>query len=347
MVQPVSRVRGAFTLIELLVVIAIIAILIGLLLPAVQKVREAAARIQCANNLKQMSLALHMTQDSNKRLPPQGGTYGGAFFAPLMFHLLPYIEQNNVWKMATWIDPTGGTNGSPNAGSVINTGVIWPTWTSVNTATNTWLRQTKIPTYQCPSDPSLGNCLDWCDGDASYGGNFLVFGGVANKDTRPTPNNFQTVWDGRARIPATFQDGTSNTIVFAEMFGRCESAASGSPGGNWWMRGVFFGSDKTPGTGDRDDSFPGDRLSSVFGGGISVSGLVFAQGPASMFQTQPIPFIGNCDRRIRTSAGHTAGMNVGLGDGSVRFVTSSLSPNTWAQALTPAGGEVLNADWNN
>jgi prepilin-type N-terminal cleavage/methylation domain-containing protein/prepilin-type processing-associated H-X9-DG protein len=344
---PSRRPRAAFTLIELLVVIAIIAILIGLLLPAVQKVREAAARLQCSNNLKQMSLALHMTQDTNKRLPPQGGTYGGAFYAPLMFHLLPYIEQGNVWKMATWIDPTGGVGGGPpNPKTVVNVGVIWPTWASVNVQTNTWLRQTKIPTYQCPSDPSLGNCLDWCDGDASYGGNFLVFGGVGNKDTRPSSANFETVWDGRAKIPATFQDGTSNTIVFAEMFARCESPASGSPGGNWWMRGVFFGSQTSPNVKDTDDSFPGDRLSSVFGGGVSVSGLIFFQGPASMFQTQPIPPIGNCDRRIRTSSGHTGGMNVGLGDGSVRFLSSSLSPNTWAQALTPAGGEVLNSDWN-
>src|SRR5213080_4809851 len=95
--------RPGFTLIELLVVIAIIAILIGLLLPAVQKVRDAAARMECQNNLKQIALATHNCNDIFKRLPPQAGTYGGAYYAPLFFHLLPFIEQANVYKSATWL----------------------------------------------------------------------------------------------------------------------------------------------------------------------------------------------------------------------------------------------------
>src|SRR5262249_43990416 len=96
--------RSGFTLIELLVVIAIIAILIALLVPAVQRVREAAARTQCTNNMKQFTLGTHMCNDTSKRLPPQAGTYGGAYYAPLFFHLLPFVEQKAVWAMAGNLD---------------------------------------------------------------------------------------------------------------------------------------------------------------------------------------------------------------------------------------------------
>jgi prepilin-type N-terminal cleavage/methylation domain-containing protein len=349
--RSLRRKPSGFTLIELLVVIAIIAILIGLLVPAVQKVREAAARVQCENNLKQMVLATHNCNDQFKRLPPQAGTFGGAYYAPLMFHLLPFIEQGTVWKMAGNLDYTAvvGTL-VPNRNTIINVGVIWPTWDSVNIGDNTFLRQTRIPVYQCPSDPSLGNCLDWCPGDASYAGNFLVFGGVANASTKlifTGPNaNVNTIWDGHARIAATFTDGTSNTILFAEKYARCDG--TGSPGGNWWMRGVYHGA-KAFGTGG-DDSYPGDRLSSVFAGGIGQDGVAWAQGLNSKFQVQPkSPTAtaangGQCDRRL-ASTPH-ASMNVGLADGSVRSISPSISAATWYAALTPAGGETMASDWN-
>jgi prepilin-type N-terminal cleavage/methylation domain-containing protein len=343
--------RRGFTLIELLVVIAIIAILIGLLLPAVQKVREAAARTKCTNNIKQISLALHNCNDSMGRLPPMSGTFGGAYYAPLFFHLLPYVEQDNVWKSAVWMDPTAPVGqAAPNPAHVIQLSFVWPTWDSVNKGNNTFLRQTRIPPYQCPSDPSLGNCIDWCPGDASYAGNFQVFG---QQSALPaTGNNFHVLepaFDGAARIPTTFQDGTSNTIVFAEKYARCDG--TGSPGGTWWMRGVFHGANGTPGSGS-DDSYPADRLSAVFAGGRGTDGTVWWTGTASIFQVRPGNFLqagsvahpGPCDKG-RASTGHTAGMNVGLGDGSVRFLSASISPTTWWIAVVPNDGLTLPSDW--
>ncbi len=341
--RPPTR-RAAFTLIELLVVIAIIAILIGLLVPAVQKVREAAHRIKCSNNLKQITLAAHNCNDTQGRLPPQAGyNFAGAYYAPLFFHLLPYIEQDTVWKMAMWMDP-GAPVGQARPNSAFNIGIIWPTWDSVNTGDNTWLRQTRIPVYQCPSDPSLDNGLDWQPGDASYAGNFQVFGGAEN-------TNSNSNWDGNARIPATFQDGTSNTILFAEKYARCEGGNSRN-GGTWWMRGIYHGIQSFTGTNSpgSDDSYPGDRFSAVFAGGVAHEGSPTTRwktGIASKFQVQPKNFLshtGQCDKQL-ASSGHSGGINVALGDGSIRFLSQSISAATWWAACTPAGGEALGSDW--
>lgn len=337
--------RQAFTLVELLVVIAIIGILVGLLLPAVQAAREAARRMQCQNNLKQQGIAVHNCHDTYKRFPPQAGTFGGAYYAPIYFLILPYLEQKNVFEMAANLDYNAAVGqATPSTASTISIGVVWPTWGSVNTGNRTWLRQTRIPSYQCPSDSTLGNGLDWMPGDSSYGSNFLLFGGIANQSRTPTfgtTGNFASVWDGKASF-ATLLDGSSNTVIFAEKLSRCDG--TGVPGGTWWMRGVFNPTQSGPGSLGSSDSFPGDRLSAVFGGGVGRDGVSFLRGAASKFQVMPRnPTAssangGQCDRRV-ASTPHTT-MQVTLGDGSVRGLSGTMDANIWAAMLTPGGAEV-------
>ena len=266
--RTACRKPHGFTLFELLVVLAVLLVLLGLLLPAVQKVREAAARISCDNNLKQITLGTINCADTyDGKLPPSIGPYVNANRdGTVFFFILPFIEQDNLFKIAS--DDKG--NASP--------------WTNgVYTAT--------IKTYVCPSDGSGGqqHLYDGWLGTSSYAANFLALGTAS------------------ARYPASFTDGTSNTIIFAERYQVCNQTPCA-----WAYSG-------------ESEWAPAFNYSSV-----------------AKFQTQPSQAV--CNPALPQGI-HSGGLQVALADASVRNVQNTITPQTWYFACTPAGGEVLGSDW--
>jgi len=328
-------------------------------LPAVQKVREAAARAKCGNNLKQLALACHNANDAHGTLPPATGSYGGAYYAPFFFHLLPFVEQNALWRTGTKMDTSAQVpQTTPNPGSVVDIGVNWPVWATPNGPIFT--RMTRVPQYQCPTDPTIGymrtrapnQAGDWGDGDGSYAINYLAFGQwkLVNGSPQFEPISNLDAWNRKATVGASFPDGTSNTVGLAEKYAWCDGVAGS--GGCWWFRGVFhFGQSSGSASGVPGDSYPGDQFSCVFGGGNPLGGSGWTTGVNSMFQvqpqapTQPSP-VGKCDVR-KASTSHNA-MQVALMDGSVRSVAPTVSVKTWYWSLTPepvSGEQPLGTDW--
>jgi prepilin-type N-terminal cleavage/methylation domain-containing protein/prepilin-type processing-associated H-X9-DG protein len=313
--------RAGFTLIELLVVIAIIAVLIGLLLPAVQKVRDAANRSQCLNNLKQIGLALHNYHDANQRLPPghlkapdPPITGPSTDFHSWIAYVLPYIEQENLYRQYNFSRPYTDSMNSMNATVIA----------------------TPLKTMTCPSAPAGRNIVSGAMTDYSatnmttnaaddfseYSSSAVYKNSGALAEFTPSDPVGATVGNRLTDIT----DGTSNTAMVAECGGREQHWLSGrmdttlftaANGGNWTGRWA------NPNTILHIRGF--DPSTNTQGG------------------TPPPPCALNCTNAREVYGFHTGGATVVFADGSVHFLPASTSLRTLRALVTIKGGELVNA----
>jgi prepilin-type N-terminal cleavage/methylation domain-containing protein len=330
--------RSAFTLVELLVVIAIVAVLIGLLLPAVQKVREAAARTQSRNNLKQQALAVRNFEATHDVTPPMfGQVRGGGPSGSIYFHLLPFLEQSAVHDLgadaaralplAVLRHPSDRTQ-TPDG--VFELPVAAPAWDGTAGTANPY--------------PAWANSANTRWGLSSYAANWQVFG------------------DRGARL-AKLTDGLSNTIVFNEKYA-VATRPSGTPrvGATLWGYGVdprTIPGDFTPAPAAGE--YPGDAqwanglapTSLYVNGYWPRSAFVNRGGPAAGSWNFPAPWMCRCMVRpefapppdnahcLKSQSISPAGIHLALADGSVRFVGSGVTDPAWSAGETPADGEAI------
>jgi prepilin-type N-terminal cleavage/methylation domain-containing protein/prepilin-type processing-associated H-X9-DG protein len=299
--------RSAFTLIELLVVIAIIAVLIGLLLPAVQKVREAANRVACANNLKNLGLALQQFENTHGKFPPglvagpypPAGVYAKADHGCWPF-ILPYIEQHALANLYRWDLNYFDAGNQPVAS-----------------------KQLKI--LQCPSAEANRTATNGDDYFAAGEGACADYGAVrrvaqvliAQGLIDPVENLDGVLPLNYMVRPAEILDGTSNTILAAECAGRNQR----------WQAGTLVPNEVSYG-----------------GPWVSRYNRLLIQGATSDGATQPGHCGVNCLNYLEIYSFHPSGANTVFADGSMHFLRAGLDIRIVARLVTRAGGEVVSGD---
>ncbi|MCU0704157.1 MAG: DUF1559 domain-containing protein [Fimbriiglobus sp.] len=315
--------RGGFTLIELLVVIAIIAILIGLLLPAVQKVREAAARMQCSNNLKQFGLAMHSRHDALAALPPARD--GNNFSAHA--YILPYMEQDNVFRQ---INFTVAYNNAANAGPMA----------------------VRIKSFVCPSDPNQSFPTAWAPTNYRVNqGSWILWG----LPTATPPNAGLPGPNGPFFLSSTTRltditDGTSNTAMVSEACTGSFNAGVVSPHNTFRLGQTTAIGPRYPNTADEAyamcEALTPAQLPLVNGMADVGAPWIYGYHSTTVYFHVGPPNSRSCmypSGRIGTAARsmHTGGVNVCLADGSVRFVNNSIALPAWRALGSMNGGEVV------